>query len=244
MRRIAISGLTAVFALVFIATGYVWADGPKEGRSRGFSPEGAFCVKGPVFEKVRSVTPLEGVDEFGSTKLTQGSSLRGKILTKVKFYYESQPAVPRYIETVSGIFPPEVVYMAKQFTPKSEDAWIRVDFSAMVSVTPPSGGFAGLSYALYVKEDGGDGTIENPGVMACGGDDICGYLEQTYDAPWLVATSNEFVWTSVARSDFFQAEGKRRVEVQVHLFPIHESGFDSIDVVVRFGLLAFSSGIP
>jgi len=243
MRKIAVFGLTAALALAPFASDYAWAGGPKERLSLGISPEGAFCARGPVFEEIRSVTPIEGADELGSTKLTQDASLRGKYFTKVKFYYESQPAVFVEYETMPG-FPPETVYMAKQFRPKSYDGWIRVDFNALVAVTPAPGDFAGLAYSLYVKEDGGDGTIENPGVPACGGDDTCGYLEQTFNAPWLVATSNEFSWVSVARSDFFKAQGQRRVEVQVHLYPIHEAGQDPGNIIVNNGLLAFSSGMP
>jgi len=244
MRRVVISGLTAALVLAFMVTGYAWADEPKEGRLPEFSPEGAFCLTGPVFEKVRSVMSMDGADELGYTKFTQDVSLGGRYLTKVKFYYESQPAGAWNIETVLNFpFPAEVVYMAEQFKPDRYNAWIRVDFSALVSVTPAAGDFAGLSYALYVKEDGGDGTIENPGIMTCGGDDTCGYLEQTYNAPWLVAASNGRSWTTVTRSDFFEARQKFKVEVQVHLFAVHEAGNMSSVVVVNNGLLAFSSGV-
>jgi len=106
-----------------------------------------------------------------------------------------------------------------------------------------SGQFAGLGYALFVKEDGGDRTIENPGVMTCGGDDVCGYLEQTYNAPWLVATDSHFVWSSVGRSDFFKASGTRLYEVQVHVFPIHAGAVAGL-VVVNNGTMMISSGRP
>ena len=51
---------------------------------------------------------------------------------------------------------------------------VRVDFNAQVSLVPSTDGFAGLGYAIYVKEDGGDGEISHPGEDTCGGDDVCG----------------------------------------------------------------------
>ena len=240
MRRCQILGLTAVLVLACIATGSASDDESKIRRTPGFSPWGAYCVSGPIFEQVRPVEPVEEADGIAATKVSQSESLSGRWLTAVQFAYESQPPVPVALDTQAG-FPPEFVYMAEQFGPNRSNAWIRVDFNALAAVTPPQGKAAGLAYALYVKEDGGDGTIEHPGVMTCGGDDTCGYLDQTYNAPWLIATSKDFVWATVARSDFFRARCKRKVEVQVHLFPIHEGGRPGL-AELNFGTLIFSSG--
>jgi hypothetical protein len=231
----------AGLVLAFMATGPTWAEEPKIVRSAGLSPWGAYCVTGPIFEQIRPVESTDEADRVFAAKFSQEDSLSGKLLSAVKFSYESTPPFPLSLETQPG-FPPETVYMAEQFQPRHSNAWIRVDFSALVAVTPALGESAGLAYALYVKEDGGDGTIEYPGVMTCDGDDTCGYLDQTYDAPWLIATSKDFVWASVARSDFFKARCKRKVEVQVHLFPIHEIGADSGMAEVNFGTLALTSG--
>jgi hypothetical protein len=220
--------------------GSAWADEPKIERSRVLSPRGAYCVTGPIFEQVRPVEAAEEADGVATSKVSQSESLNGRWLTAVQFSYESQPPEGLTLTTAKP-FPPEFVYMAEQFKPNRSNAWIRVDFNVLAAVTPPLDAAAGLAYALYVKEDGGDGTIEHPGVMTCGGDDTCGYLDQTYDAPWLVATSKDFVWASVARSDFFKARCKRKVEVQVHLFPMHE-GATPGTAEVNFGTLIFSSG--
>jgi hypothetical protein len=233
--------MTAVLALAFMAAGSALAEGPKRARPHGLSPSGAYCVTGPIFEQVRPVESIAETDGGAFRKFSQEEALKGYQFSAVSFSYESQPPMPLILDTQEP-FPPEVVYMAEQFKPNRTKAWIRVDFNVLAAVTPAPEESAGLAYALYIKEDGGDGTIENPGVMTCGGDDTCGYLDQTYNAPWLVATSKDFVWASVARSDFFRTRCKRKVEVQVHLFPIHELGGNPGLAEVNFGTLILSSG--
>lgn len=210
-------------------------------RWQKLSPTGCNCARGPVFEKVR-LDPSEETGQPGDLKFTQGASLDGQILSTIDMVYRDQPPSVQTYPTQSG-FPPEIVYMAVPFQPSNRGAWVRIDFSALVSVSPPVGNVAGLGYALYLKEDGGDGTIANPGVMACGGDDTCGYLEQTYNVPWLVATDSNEVWASVGRVDYFKAYGTRRYEVQVHVFPIHD-GAVAGSVAVNNGTMMISTGKP
>jgi len=240
MRRLVKVGM--VFGLALATPMVVGAQFRDAGthHSSGLSPEGCKCVRGPVFEKVRRGLSWE-TGQLDGLKYSQGASLKGQILTTIDMFYRDQPAVFQTYETQSG-FPPEIVYMDQQFRLSNRDAWVRIDFSALVSVSPDSESFAGLAYALYVKEDGGDGKITNPGELLCGGDDTCGYLEQTYDAPWLVATEDRAVWASASRSDFFQTKGTRFYEVQVHVFPIHFGTAGS--VTLNFGTLMISSGKP
>ena len=82
---------------------------------------------------------------------------------------------------------------------------VRVDFNAQVSLVPSTDGFAGLGYAIYVKEDGGDGEISHPGEDTCGGDDVCGYLEQTAVGLWLLG--------STTRQPFSLVTGSRAVQL-------------------------------
>jgi hypothetical protein len=240
MRKCLFVGSVVALMLWCLAASAVWAGAPEADRSHGWSPSGAYCVTGPIFEKIRPVESAEEGDLVVAAKVRQDESLHGGVVTDVEFSYESQPPTTLTLTTQPG-FPPEYVYMAEQIKPKKRSAWIRVDFSVLAAVTPPSGKAAGLAYALYVKEDGGDGTIEYSGVMTCGGDDTCGYLDQTYNAPWLIATSKDFVWASVGRSDFFKARCRRKIEVQVHLFPRHEGPKAGI-AEVNNGTLILSSG--
>ena len=241
MRRLTQTGL--VFALLLATTTIAHAQYREVGpRLRsGLSPTGCNCVQGSVFEKVR--TDMSG--ETGGPeglKYEQDVSLSGQLQTTIDMFYRDQPPSSQTYVTQSG-FPSEIVYMAEQFRPTNLDAWVRIDFTALVSVTPPAYRHAGLAYALFVKEDRGDGTIDNPGEMACGGDDTCGYLEQTYNAPWLAAADSFDVWSSVGRSDYFKAVGTRLYEVQVHIFPIHE-GPVAGSVTVNNGTMMISSGQP
>ena len=241
MRRCAIVGLTAALVLVFVATGSAWADGPEERRSTGLSPWGAFSVTGPIFEEVRSVSSVEGADRLEAAKISQDDSMSGRFVSTIRFTYESQPPELLIFDTAENP-PPPVVYMAEQLQPKIQNAWIRIDFSVLAAVWPAPDEAVGLAYALYVKEDGGDRTIDNPGEVTCGGDDTCGYLDQTYDAPWLITSSNGYATASAARSDFFRAYRKRMVEVQVHLYPVHEDGGPPAHAGAKFGTLILSSG--
>ena len=204
------------------------------------SPEGCpGCVRGPIFEEVRGDT---SPSESKAPDYSQGASLTGQILTSVEFHYRDQPASMQTYTTSPG-FPTETVYMYKQFRPSNRDAWIQVDFGALVSVVPPTGNKAGTAYALYVKEDGGDGTIANPGLSTCGGDDTCGYLQQTFNAPWLLNCDSQRVWASVMTSNYFQVSGTPLLEVQVHIYSMHE-GSVSGTVYINNGFMTFSSGKP
>ena len=241
MRRLFQTALVSGLVLATTAGVHAQVRDVGAGRRTGLPPNGCNCVRGPVFEKIRTDLNEEtGLPDY--LKYEQDASLSGRTPAAFHMFYRDQPPSPQTYVTESG-FPPEIVYMAEQFRPSYQDAWARVDFSVLVSVVSPPEHIAGLAYALYVKEDGGDGMIENPGVMTCGGDDVCGYLEQTYNAPWLVATDSHFVWSSVGRSDFFKASGTRLYEVQVHVFPIHAGAVAGL-VVVNNGTMMISSGRP
>jgi hypothetical protein len=240
MRRRLSFGSAVVLVLACVAVGAVWAGALKEVQPRGLSPSGAYCATGPIFEQVRPVEPSVDGEDTVAAKASQEESLKGRLLADVQFSYESQPPTS-WIFTTQPDFAPSFVYMAEQFRPRRFNSWVRVEFNVLAAVTPPSGKAAGLAYALYIKEDGGDRTIEFPGEMTCGGDDTCGYLDQTFNAPWLVFTSKDDVWSSVGRSDFFRARGRRDVEIQVHLFPIHEGPIAG-EIELNNGTLIITAG--
>ncbi len=230
--------------LLFVAIGLLFLmASPIHAQNRfvsAFSPAGCQgCVRGPIFEEVREKIPTT---EIKAPDYSQGTSLSGQILTTTELYYRDQPASMQTYTTQPG-FPSEIVYMYKQFRPSNRDAWIRVDFGALVSIVPPSGAPAGLAYTLYVKEDGGDGVIANSGISTCGGDDTCGWLQQTYNAPWLLNCDAQRVWASVNTSNYFQVSGTPLLEIQVHIYPMHE-GSTAGTVYVNNGFMAISSGKP
>jgi hypothetical protein len=207
----------------------------------GFSPGSPFLVVGPIFEEVRG--PIEGDHDFlgaKSGRYMDKQKLSGKYVTSVHYEYRDQPPEFQTYIPANSLTP--IVYMTTQFKPRSYSGFVRVDFNAQVSVVPGPGGFAGVSYALWIKEDGGNGHISNPGEVDCGGDDICGYLEQTIYSTWLVGSTNEEQYNSVATSNFFKARSRRKLEIQVHLFIIYDPNFDPGLVTVNSGFIGLTSG--
>jgi hypothetical protein len=215
--------------------------GSRTDRLRGLSPAGPQCVIGPIFEEVRG--PLAEPADSSSTKRAKdlsAESASGWRINSIELVYRDQPPVFQVYETSSSAQP--IVYMSTQFKPRTKAGFIRVDFSAQVSLVPAAGAFVGVGYSLYVKEDGGDGEISLPGEITCAGDDVCGYLEQTADGLWLAASTNELHYSSVSTSNFFRANMYRRVEIQVHLYPINDVGQEPGEVYMNGGFIGINAG--
>jgi len=242
-----------VFSILVLALGLAAiavAEDPRsdDDRLHEFSPGSPFCVTGPVFEEVRG--PVDEVEELGWAKKRDSESTRtlsGNYITAVKYVYRDQPPHPKIYPTTNSLDP--IVYMTAEFKPKVVEfmpgrcyAFVRVDFNAQISVVPGSGSFAGLGYAIYVKEDGGDGHISHPGKDKCGGDDTCGYLKQTKWGLWLVGSTNELQFNSAATSNFFRARCHRKVEIQAHLFPVNGWKEEPGEVTVNAGFIGLTSG--
>lgn len=233
--------------LVFGIAATVAAEGPAPEleRNLGINPAGLVGVPGPIFEEVRG--PIEDTEELVPfLKHGHGEDddrvIEGKSITAVKYVYRDQPAVYQSYETTRSLEP--TLYMATQFEPRSCSAFIRVDFNVHVSVVPAPGTFAGCGYTIYVKEDGGDGHIENPGEIECGGDDTCGYLRQFGDdlvtAVWLGAIDGVDQYTAAATSNFFRARCHRKYEIQAHVYPVHFE--EPALVYLNAGFLGLTSG--
>lgn len=241
MPRESLVFLVLVLALGFAVSAVAGDPHSASDRTHGLSPGSPFCVNGPIFEQVRGSLD-EGAELEQATRegYDDGTIVTGKLVTAVQYVYRDQPPEFLIYDTTDSLEP--IVYMATQFTPKSSNGFIRVDFNAQVSVVPSPGGFAGLGYAIYVKEDGGDGHISHPGEVDCGGDDICGYLEQTAVGLWLVGSTNELQFNSAATSNFFKTGCRRKLEIQAHIFPIHGYQDEPGQVYVNAGFIGLTSG--
>lgn len=244
MSRVLKIRLVMLLVLGFAAA--VAAEGPAPELDRNLvaNPAGLVGVPGPIFEEVRG--PIEDAEELVPS-VKHGSadddrSIEGKLITAVKYVYQEQPAEFQMFETTATLDP--TLYMATQFKPRSCRAFIRVDFNVHVSVVPAPGKFAGCGYTIYVKEDGGDGRIENPGEIECGGDDTCGYLRQFGDeevtAVWLGAIDGVDQYTAAATSNFFRARCHRKYEIQAHVYPVHYE--EPAMVYLNGGFLGITSG--
>jgi hypothetical protein len=244
------SRLLKMCSVVVLAVGVaaaVAAEGPSpevEWKHR-IHPAGLIGVPGQIFEEVRG--PIEDTEELVPF-LKHGlkvddRTIEGKSFTAVKYVYRDQPADFQNYLTTNTLDP--TLYMAAQFAPKSSSTFIRVDFNVHVSVEPAADKFAGCGYTIYVKEDGGDGRIENPGEIECGGDDTCGYLKQFVidgwvSALWLGATTNADQYTMASTSNFFRIRCRRKYEIQAHVYPVHFQAQGS--VVLNGGFLGLTSG--
>lgn len=224
------------------------AGGPRPGieRSHPFDPAGLKGVPGSIFEEVRGpIDDSEQLVPFLKHHYEQDdTTIEGRFITAVKYVYRTSPADPVYLDTTTSLDP--TFYMATQFKPKSCNAFVRVDFNVQVSLVPGADNFAACGYTIYVKEDGGDGRIENPGEIECGGDDTCGYLKQFVEeddfvtALWLGAIANVDQYTAASTSHFFRARCRRTYEIQAHVYPVH-SWYTGL-VVLNGGFLGLTSG--
>lgn len=212
--------------------------------NQGIHPAGLTGVPGRIFDEVRG--PIDDTEELvpflkhGSK--SDDTTIEGKSITAVKYVYKYQPATFEMYSTTTSLEP--TLYMATQFEPRSCSAFIRVDFNVQVSLVPGPDSFAACGYTIYVKEDGGDGHIENPGEIECGGDDTCGYLRQFGDelvsALWLGAITNVQQYTAASTSNFFRARCHRKYEIQAHIYPVHFEGPGL--VYLNAGFLGLTSG--
>jgi hypothetical protein len=208
---------------------------------RGFAPGRPFGPLGPVFERVRgAVDETPGAPDIMSKVVGDPATVDGRSITGVQYTYRNQPPEFQVYATASDLDP--IVYMSTQYTPRCWTSFVRVDFNAQVSLVPGEGGFAGLGYAVFVKEDGGDGAIEYPGEALCGGDDTCGYLEQTEFGLWLAASTNALQYGTVATSNFFSVRCHRTLEIQAHIYPVHGSEEAPGEVYVNAGFIALTGG--
>lgn len=218
-------------------------------RNQGFFPGGLVRVDGPIFEEVLGSSEGDGVFAPTNKKfIGHEKTLEGNVVTTVKYVYRDQPPEFQIYPTTNSLDP--IIYMTAQFEPKGIEiipdacsAFVRFDFNAQVSLVPSRDGFAGLAYAIYVKQDTDSGDIEYPGEIKCGADDVCGYLEQTQYWLWLAASSKVLNYGSTAISHFFKARSNRILEVQVHLFPIYDPKHQPGEVYVNAGFIGLTSGL-
>lgn len=241
--------LVAVLALGLAAIAAAEDPRSESERTRGFFPGGLGRVDGPIFEEALASLEQNGVFAPTNKKFVgHEKTLEGNVVTTVKYVYRDQPPEFQIYPTTNSTDP--IIYMTAQFEPAGIEiipgacsAFVRFDFNAQVSLVPSRDGFAGLAYAIYVKQDTDTGNIEFPGEVECSQDDICGYLEQTQYWLWLAASSKVLDYTSTTISHFFEARMNRVLEVQVHLFPIYDPKHRPGEVYVNAGFIGLTSGM-
>lgn len=107
--------------------------------------------------------------------------------------------------------------------------YLTAEFQAQVGLTSYSGSTVGLAYAFWVGED------RNNNGTYCEVGDECGYLDQTYQAPWLATTRLGDQLQTVRVSHTFRAQSQRTV-VRVYLYGLHASP-GAGQVTVNYGTM-------
>lgn len=107
--------------------------------------------------------------------------------------------------------------------------YLTAEFQAQVGLASYTGSTVGLGYAFWVGED------RNNNGTYCETGDVCGYLDQTYQAPWLATTRSGDQLQTVRVSHTFRAQSARTV-VRVYLYGINASP-GAGQVTVNYGTM-------
>lgn len=241
-RFLASVALIAVFAMPsFAADDFVVA------REKRLDPIGCKCVQGQILK--HSVASEEQASEASSVQalFSEPQEVVGLEATRVTFKHRNNPAAPTYNSaplniTTTSNFGSFVNYLEIIHTAALDPAtsglqvWAELQFQLQVAPTSiPANQYVGLAYAVWVQEDtNGDGIYGNVG-------DNQGYLDQTYNGPWLHTTNSTSNYSMANASHSFRMTA-RSAKLRIELYGIH-TGTQAGTVNVNYGWAKVSSGV-